>query len=286
MAKNAHLKIGDRKATLELFDDLALQTTDGILRLLPLDVPMCHAKFAGDEVMFMIPAVFEAEYLKDSLEMGDVLYYPIQQTICLFFGDDIVPFSSGPFPFIGKIAQGFNELHEAAEQIHKEGFNWIRFVGEEDSPGNRMPSASAFCSDIAEERNRIWFKEPDEIVNLRSLYKGRGGNMTARLYAFTDGYRNQRNLWMLRNIAKDAGTEEAKKIAAPFLEEMADRFEIWEFGTASGLFERAGSRLESIDRPEDIVTLLDELLIYNNRLWLWIDAAIPWFDLDDKLKSD
>jgi hypothetical protein len=122
------LRCGKQKAVIELFEDSAPRTVQKVSRLLPITVPLCHAKFAGDELMFMIPAVIEPEFFKPSIERGDVLYYPIQQTICLFFGDHIVPFGQGPFNAIGKIAEGTADLAQLAELIVREGFQWAQFT--------------------------------------------------------------------------------------------------------------------------------------------------------------
>jgi hypothetical protein len=122
------LRCGKQKAVIELCEDSAPRTVQKVSRLLPITVPLCHAKFAGDELMFMIPAVIEPEFFKPSIETGDVLYYPIQQTICLFFGDHIVPFGQGPFNAIGKIAEGSTDLEQLAELIVQEGFQWAQFT--------------------------------------------------------------------------------------------------------------------------------------------------------------
>jgi hypothetical protein len=123
----AQIRSGKQKALIE-FEDRAPRTAQKIWRLLPIAVPLCHAKFAGDELMFMIPAVIEPEFFKPLIEPGDVLYYPIQQTICLFFGDHIVPFGQGPFNVIGKIAEGTADLEQLAELIAHEGFQWAQFT--------------------------------------------------------------------------------------------------------------------------------------------------------------
>jgi hypothetical protein len=122
------IRSGKLKALIELFEDRAPKTTQKILGLLPITVPLCHAKFAGDELMFMIPAVIEPEFFKPSIEPGDVLYYPIQQTICLFFGDHIVPFGQGPFNTIGWIAAGNADLKQLADLIARKGFQWAQFT--------------------------------------------------------------------------------------------------------------------------------------------------------------
>lgn len=127
MAKKTQICIGRREARIKLFEDRAPISCEKIWRLLPLQVPLCHAKFAGDELMFMIPVVIEPEFFKSKIECGDVLYYPIQQTICLFYGENIVPFGAGPFNAIGKIVDGLADLAQLARLIALEGFQWAQF---------------------------------------------------------------------------------------------------------------------------------------------------------------
>jgi hypothetical protein len=129
MGRETEISVGDRRATIELFDDLAPQTVEQIMKLLPIHVPLCHAKFAGDELMFMIPLVTEAECSKENLEEGDVLYYPIQQTLCLFFSENIQPFGSGPFNTIGRITDGLENLKDLAQTIVRDGFQWADYRG-------------------------------------------------------------------------------------------------------------------------------------------------------------
>jgi hypothetical protein len=128
MTMKTQIRSGKQKAIIELFEDRAPRTAQKIQQLLPITVPLCHAKFAGDELMFMIPAVIEPEFFKPSIEAGDVLYYPIQQTICLFFSDHIVPFGQGPFNTIGRIASGSTDLEQLANLIAREGFQWAQFT--------------------------------------------------------------------------------------------------------------------------------------------------------------
>jgi hypothetical protein len=148
-----------------------------------------------------------------------------------------------------------------------------------------MHKISELTAEIAREREKIWQEAPPELESLKSHQKGRAGNVTVRVYAFADAYRNQRNLWLLRDGVKTQNltVETAKSVLAPFLREMADRFEIWALITPSKLFRKVESRLAEVADPAELADLLDELLIYNNRWWLWLDSCIPWFDLDRKL---
>ena len=148
-----------------------------------------------------------------------------------------------------------------------------------------MNKISRLTAEIVREREKIWQEAPPELEGLKSQQKGRAGNVTVRIYAFADAYRHQRNLWLLRDGVKNQNLtiEIAKSVLAPFLREMADRFEIWTLYTPSRLFREVESLLAEVTTAAELTNLLDELLIYNNRWWLWLDSCIPWFDLDRKL---
>ena len=149
----------------------------------------------------------------------------------------------------------------------------------------KINKISELTAEIIRERESIWQEAPPELEAFKSHQKGRAGNVTVRIYAFADAYRNQRNLWLLRDGVKNRSLtiESAKWVLAPFLREMADRFEIWTLYTPSKLFRQVESLLAEVTSSDELTNLLDELLIYNNRWWLWLDSCIPWFDLDRKL---
>lgn len=122
--KCAVLSMGAHRAVIVFSEDRAPETCNRIWRSLPLQGPLSHAKFAGEELVFMIPLVMDAECLKATIEPGDVLYYPVQQTVCLFYGEAIEPFGPGPFPFIGRILEGWSALKEMARRVRRSGGGW------------------------------------------------------------------------------------------------------------------------------------------------------------------
>jgi len=82
---------------------------------------------------------------------------------------------------------------------------------------------------------------------------------------------------------KKLSLETARLLLVPFFREMADRFNIWELSIPGQLFGKAESVLNETEYSHELLMFLDELLIYNNRLWFWMDYEIPWFELDRKL---
>ncbi len=150
-----------------------------------------------------------------------------------------------------------------------------------------MSRLSEFVARVRGERERIWTEEPPEVAHLKTLQKGLGGRFPVRFYALSDAYRNQRNLWMFREMAArgEPGLEALKAVLRPFFVESRDRFRIWALNQAAELFGQGAGILEHVHEREGLTSLLEELLLYNNRLWMWLDASIPWFQIDECLTS-
>jgi hypothetical protein len=96
------IDVDDRYCTIDLLTAEAPETVKGLLEMLPLDTVITHAKFAGEEMILMLPRLLERENMVSSVARGDVCYYPDRQTICIFYGD-IVPFgAAGLFGRVSK----------------------------------------------------------------------------------------------------------------------------------------------------------------------------------------
>jgi hypothetical protein len=151
----------------------------------------------------------------------------------------------------------------------------------------KMSPISNLTAEIAAEREKIWIDPPAELETLKRMQKGLAGNYSIRFYAFGDTYRNQRNIWLIRSLiqAEQLDLQTVQLLLSPLLQEAADRFEIWGLHTPSRFFRKAEKAIDAVTSRDEMVALLDELLIYNNRWWLWLDSSIPWFDLDGKLQE-
>lgn len=87
-------------------------------KCMPLETQAIHAKFAGREVIAMVPFMAEAENEILDVEPGDIGYYPGRQTICIFYGDT-TPF--GKVSVFAKISKGLKDLHEIGDYIIEKG---------------------------------------------------------------------------------------------------------------------------------------------------------------------
>ena len=111
------LRISDRSCDIELLEEAAPKSCAGLKEMLPLKTILGHAKFANEEVIFMVPRLFERENIVNSVSPGDVGYYPDRQTICIFYGE-IVPFAQ--VGLIGRVRDGLDVLREIAPAVWAE----------------------------------------------------------------------------------------------------------------------------------------------------------------------
>lgn len=112
------MRVGDVAVGVELFDDLAPATCAKLRDHLPLPSTMVHAKFAGHEVIVMVPFFCEGENLKLDVTAGDVGYYPGRQTLCIFYGD-VTPF--GAVAHVGRVVDNLEGLRGLGARALDEG---------------------------------------------------------------------------------------------------------------------------------------------------------------------
>ena len=118
MARRFKLKIGGRTVTAELLDDKAPNVCAAFADSLPCDSFSTHAKFAGEELIIMVPFYADAENEILNVKPGDIGFYPGRQTICIFYGD-ITPF--GRVSLFAKVVDGLPACAAAGKKILKSG---------------------------------------------------------------------------------------------------------------------------------------------------------------------
>ena len=112
------LRVGNGECTLRLLWDKAPHLCREFEALLPITSFLTHAKFAGDELFFMVPRLWPAENLVSEVRPGDVGYYPDRQTVCIFYGN-IVPF--GEVGVFARVLERLRHLQSVGPQIWRSG---------------------------------------------------------------------------------------------------------------------------------------------------------------------
>ena len=74
-------RIGEVEAIL--LEDKAPKTVEAIWNILPIET---RANTWGDEIYFSIPVRLEGENVHETVEEGDIGYWPPGQGFCIFFG--------------------------------------------------------------------------------------------------------------------------------------------------------------------------------------------------------
>jgi hypothetical protein len=134
----------------------------------------------------------------------------------------------------------------------------------------------------------IWANEPVDITTLRTVQRPPMGNLPCCFYANFNLFWAGENLQVSRQMVKD-GTipvPVASQFVAGLLERHANRLEKWSM-TGTVTLERMlvqyfrGAGPASI---EDFLAVIEQTLIALDRTQSWIDALLPWKELDAHLE--
>src|SRR3954469_11524212 len=118
MPKRFVINVGGTRAIAELLEQEAPTISRCIWENLPVDSFGVHAKFAGQEMIVMVPFYSEAENEILNVKPGDIGYYPGRQTICIFYGDT-EPF--GHVSVFAKVTEGLDVLKTWGAEILQVG---------------------------------------------------------------------------------------------------------------------------------------------------------------------
>ena len=118
MGQRIAMEINGKSVIAELLDKKAPNVVAAFEACLPCETFSTHAKFAGDELIVMVPFYCQPENEILNVKPGDIGFYPGRQTICIFYGDT-APF--GKVSVFAKIVKGLHHLKPAGQKILKHG---------------------------------------------------------------------------------------------------------------------------------------------------------------------
>jgi len=99
LARRFEIRVGTEAAIAELLEREAPGICAALWSRLPVEGFCVHAKFAGDELIVMLPFFAEAENEIFDVAPGDIGYYPGRQTACMFYG------RTQPFGYVSVFAR-------------------------------------------------------------------------------------------------------------------------------------------------------------------------------------
>lgn len=116
--KSFEILSGNQRVVATLLEREAPTVTRKFIDSLPCESFSVHAKFAGDELIVMVPFFCESENEIFNVQPGDIGFYPGRQTICIFYGDT-EPF--GEVSVFAKVTDGLDVLRDWGLQILTHG---------------------------------------------------------------------------------------------------------------------------------------------------------------------
>lgn len=129
--KELIITIGDERVKAKLLWDKAPQTCALIEKHAPLEGRLNHAKVCDNEVFFQVPFFLDEKENPVWPVAGDIGYWPVRQTVCIWYGD-MKPL--GPTNLFAKIVpEDLPIFAEIASYVWKKQGYRIKFqVGEEE----------------------------------------------------------------------------------------------------------------------------------------------------------
>jgi len=290
-APRFELTIGDHRVRAELLDDRAPRICQALRADLPVDSFAVHAKFAGEELIVMLPFVAADENPATSVAPGDIGYYPSRQTLCLFYGQ-IMPFASVTV-FARVLPDDLPSARAAGQAVLRAGALPARLTAAGPAgpaPGPASGRPSPLLDRLGAATRAAWPAEPADVTRLRSYGRPPMGTMPCAVYANFDLFWAGENLQVCRALAEEgrlSGPQVGLTTAA-LLRRTASRLGKWGFADTVGLLEEVAADLESPSGAAAQATTLpaaiDGVQLYLDRVQSWLDAIIPWTAMDRSLR--
>jgi len=126
MTRRFTIRIGSRTAVAELLDDVSPRTCRQLAAAMPLTSRVNHAKVAGRELFCFVPFQEELESPVVAQRAGNIGYYPLRQTICVFYEDmpgagEVTPLARVVENLDGIVAAGLDAWQRQGATISFEG---------------------------------------------------------------------------------------------------------------------------------------------------------------------
>ena len=286
MGKIFEIEMAGEVVRAELLSDDAPETCAAFERAMPTKTFGVNAKFAGDETIAMLPFYAPpGENQVPSVSPGDIGYYPRSQTLCIFYGE-IMPFAYINL-FARVVPEDLPKAVAAGEAILAAGALPTIVRMQDGAAGSAATPAStgnATADSLRAATADIWETEPSDVAAMRTHRRPPMGNLPCVVYSNFDLFWGTENLHVARQLADELPHPEAGKVAAAYLRRTQDRVSKWGFPAATGLISQAADAAESAGSTEELKDILDASNVYLNRVGSWVDALIPWNDMDGSLK--
>ncbi|HXX39830.1 MAG TPA: hypothetical protein VEP50_17045 [bacterium] len=144
-----------------------------------------------------------------------------------------------------------------------------------------MSPASSVTA-IRAASNAIWNTPPVELRQIAAVHRPPSRDMAKRIYLNSDVYWIPQFFFIVaqRMRAKEQGWTEITRLLSDMVPTFGTRLKLWGFTQAADVLNTGGKGLSTAATLEDALAVIDELVLYLQRLQGWVDATIPWAALD------
>lgn len=273
-----YVNINGKKAKIELNSKIAPNTIEKIKSILPQKIFLHYAKFAGEEVFGILPVMIPMENKTNvnNLEKGSVVYYPERQFFCIFYGD--IQDEDANVTVIGKLVADKNFINEMEKVRYNQGICML--IRNEDNFENNDNDYKIYNHII--NVNFDWHNLPKEFNTLISR-KGvmqPGGPI---IYAEGETRKLADILWIFYMYYKKENNAPLD-LLRDLLVQSINRIGGW-----CGLKESAEVINQYLfllmKQDSDKLVILEDMILYVNKLNMGIDLLIPWDKCNESIKE-
>lgn len=272
--KIINLKLNDKTAYFELFEEEAPITSKRLLDILPVKMDIHYAKFAGQEVFGVIPMMAPIEGGKSlkEIDRGCVAFYPDRAFFCIYYGD--LQDEEVSITVIGQLYADDDFIAEMEKCRYRQGDIMEIYDPDSDACGF---TEHRFMIDTA----LGWDKLPEDI---KAVYMKRGIALPGGPVVYSDG-ESRKLADFIYTLYTSVINGESYDLG--FVGKLLDYY-AFKIGGWCGMTDCAADIIkykELILEPgADLEAVLVDFIYYVNKMSMWIDLLIPWEDITDLMR--
>jgi len=272
--KRIDLKLNDKTAFFELFEEEAPITSKRLLDILPVKMDIHYAKFAGQEVFGVVPMMAPIEGGKSlkEIDRGCVAFYPDRAFFCIYYGD--LQDEEVSITVIGQLYADDDFIAEMEKCRYRQGD--VMEIWDPDSDKTEF-TEHKFLIDT----KLGWDKLPEDI---KGVYMKRGIALPGGPIINSDG-ESRKLADLIYTLYTSVRNGESYDLA--FAGKLLDYY-AFKIGGWCGMTDCADDIIKYKDlllAPDaDLETILVDFIYYVNKMSMWIDLLIPWEDITDLMR--
>ena len=272
--KIINLKLNDKTAYFELFEEEAPITSKRLLEILPIKMDIHYAKFAGQEVFGVVPMMAPIEGGKSlkEIDRGCVAFYPDRAFFCIYYGD--LQDEEVSITVIGQLYADDDFVAEMEKCRYRQGD--VMEIYDPDSDKNEFTDYKFMI-----DTKLGWEKLPEDISN---VYMKRGIALPGGPVVYSDG-ESRKLADFIYTLYTSVVNGESYDLG--FVGKLLDYY-AFKIGGWCGMTDCADDitkyRELLLAPGADLEAILVDFIYYVNKMSMWIDLLIPWEDITDLMR--